>query len=195
MTTFFAFRVLIHVPKAAAYLTTSTGVRASPGAPPMVPRIPEMDFIRVKLLKVIWVHRQMLNVPGFFSNDATQAIPCLATKRTYHHTTSMDWLQKRLGLAINFWKILKAFIFSFWVAASIPFTHDFSAVAANNSLFRQVRTLRSTGSPKFPILDKEQTNRHEGEKQGENAQSKQEGHHGYASIWNDEWLTGTWLQS
>ena len=107
----------------------------------------------------------------------------------------MDWPQKRLGLAINFWKILNALVLLFRVAASIPFTHDFSAIPANNSLLRQVRALRSTGSPEFPILDKEQAHRHEGEKQGENAQSKQEGHHGYASIWNDEWLTGTWLQS
>ena len=35
---------LSQVPKAAANKTTSTGVRFSPGTPPMVPRMPEIDL-------------------------------------------------------------------------------------------------------------------------------------------------------
>jgi hypothetical protein len=35
--------------KAAENFTISMGVRPSPGNPPIVPRIPEMDFISVKI--------------------------------------------------------------------------------------------------------------------------------------------------
>jgi hypothetical protein len=44
-------RDFIHVPNAAANFTTSTGVNASPGFPPIVPRIPEIDFIKVTVKK------------------------------------------------------------------------------------------------------------------------------------------------
>src|SRR5882762_11514312 len=44
---FFPPRDFTQVPKAAANLTTSIGVRASPGLPPIVPRMPEIDLIRV----------------------------------------------------------------------------------------------------------------------------------------------------
>jgi hypothetical protein len=39
-------------PKAAAYLTTSNGDKVSPGLPPMVPRIPAIDFINVNFLNI-----------------------------------------------------------------------------------------------------------------------------------------------
>jgi hypothetical protein len=39
----------INWPKAAVYFTTSRGERPSPGAPPMVPRMPEMERINVML--------------------------------------------------------------------------------------------------------------------------------------------------
>jgi hypothetical protein len=35
------------IPKAAVNLTMSVGVNESPGFPPIVPRIPEIDFINV----------------------------------------------------------------------------------------------------------------------------------------------------
>ena len=38
------------VAKAAAYFTRSMGLRPSPGCPPMVPRIPEIDLISVTLI-------------------------------------------------------------------------------------------------------------------------------------------------
>jgi hypothetical protein len=38
--------------KAAVYFTISMGVKASPAAPPMVPRIPEMDLINVTYVYV-----------------------------------------------------------------------------------------------------------------------------------------------
>jgi hypothetical protein len=34
-------------------LTASTGVRASPGAPPIVPRMPEIDLIKV----TVWIFK------------------------------------------------------------------------------------------------------------------------------------------
>jgi len=40
------------VPKAAANLTTSRGERFSPGLPPMVPLIPEIDFINDTIYKI-----------------------------------------------------------------------------------------------------------------------------------------------
>jgi hypothetical protein len=42
----------IQVPYAAANFTTSSGVRLSPDFPPMVPRIPEIDFIKATFLSV-----------------------------------------------------------------------------------------------------------------------------------------------
>jgi hypothetical protein len=39
-----------HAPKAAVHSTMSCGVRLVPAAPPMVPLIPEMDFINAKLI-------------------------------------------------------------------------------------------------------------------------------------------------
>jgi hypothetical protein len=38
---------LISAPNAAVYLTMSIGVSPSPGVPPMVPLIPEIDLIKV----------------------------------------------------------------------------------------------------------------------------------------------------
>jgi hypothetical protein len=41
-----------HVPYAEANLTVSRGVKLSPGLPPIVPLIPEIDFINVKIVKL-----------------------------------------------------------------------------------------------------------------------------------------------
>ena len=40
---------LIKNPNAAVYFTMSVGVNASPAFPPIVPLIPEIDLIRVKM--------------------------------------------------------------------------------------------------------------------------------------------------
>jgi hypothetical protein len=45
---FSLFFVMIEA-KEAANLTTSTGVKPLPGSPPMVPLIPDIDFINVKV--------------------------------------------------------------------------------------------------------------------------------------------------
>jgi hypothetical protein len=45
-TVFLSVLVFSQVPKAAVNLTTSIGVNALPGAPPIVPRIPEIDLIK-----------------------------------------------------------------------------------------------------------------------------------------------------
>src|SRR6185369_11796162 len=66
ITIFFPPRFFTQVPKAAANFTTSTGVSASLGLPPIVPRMPEMDFINVTVLE-IW---QMYNLrPEFLGYD------------------------------------------------------------------------------------------------------------------------------
>ena len=41
----YVFFLSIHVPYAAVYFTISTGVSPSPGFPPIVPLIPEIDLI------------------------------------------------------------------------------------------------------------------------------------------------------
>jgi hypothetical protein len=43
-------------------LTMSTGVRLSPGFPPIVPLIPEMDFINAILLFIISSQRCKKNI-------------------------------------------------------------------------------------------------------------------------------------
>ena len=55
--TIFLFPVVsrIRVPKALANFAASMGVRDSPGNPPMVPRMPEIDFISVKLFRFLGV--------------------------------------------------------------------------------------------------------------------------------------------
>jgi hypothetical protein len=40
---------MAQVPKAEVNFTISTGVSPSPAAPPMVPRMPEIDFMSVKV--------------------------------------------------------------------------------------------------------------------------------------------------
>jgi hypothetical protein len=45
--------LMAHVPKAEVNFTISTGVKPSPAAPPMVPLIPEIDFISVKTFIII----------------------------------------------------------------------------------------------------------------------------------------------
>jgi hypothetical protein len=45
---------LIQVPNAAVNFTTSRGVRLSPGLPPMVPRIPEIDLISATKIVIDW---------------------------------------------------------------------------------------------------------------------------------------------
>ena len=40
---------MTHFPNAAVYLTISAGVKPSPAIPPMVPLMPEIDFIKVKI--------------------------------------------------------------------------------------------------------------------------------------------------
>jgi hypothetical protein len=39
-----------HAPYADVNFTISNGVKPSPAAPPIVPRMPEIDFINVKIL-------------------------------------------------------------------------------------------------------------------------------------------------
>jgi hypothetical protein len=41
------------LPKAEVNFTMSKGVNPSPAAPPMVPRIPEIDFIKVNVLNYL----------------------------------------------------------------------------------------------------------------------------------------------
>jgi hypothetical protein len=51
------FLSLIHAEYAAANLTISTGVKALPGCPPIVPLIPEIDLINVMSYLFLTVQR------------------------------------------------------------------------------------------------------------------------------------------
>jgi hypothetical protein len=54
---------LIHVPNPAVHSTMSTGVRFVPGFPPMVPLIPEIDFISVNLsIFIVYDGRRGVNL-------------------------------------------------------------------------------------------------------------------------------------
>jgi hypothetical protein len=46
-------RFKAHEPNAEVNFTISNGVKPSPAAPPMVPRIPEIDFIKVNVLSYL----------------------------------------------------------------------------------------------------------------------------------------------
>jgi len=48
---------MIQVPKAEVNFTISNGVRASLVLPPMVPRIPEIDLIKVTLLSFFFENK------------------------------------------------------------------------------------------------------------------------------------------
>jgi len=49
----FPDRFKAQVPNAEVNFTISNGVKPSPAAPPMVPRIPEIDFIKVNVLNYL----------------------------------------------------------------------------------------------------------------------------------------------
>jgi hypothetical protein len=51
-----------HAPKAAAYFTTSTGVKASPAFPPIVPLIPEIDFINATQFYILSGAKVMISI-------------------------------------------------------------------------------------------------------------------------------------
>src|SRR5690554_591786 len=126
---------ITHAPYAAVNLTTSMGVKLSPTVPPIVPRIPEIDFINATKDQV---RLKFKNRKGILLYRWEKGL-----LKFSHYLIYFIIRVPTAGISI----------------------YRFTTVATGFPVFVQIWILRSTGSLELTVLQKYQADRHQNEEQ------------------------------